>query len=197
MDDYDFLFKIILIGETSVGKSSIVNSYLDKEISNSHETTIGVDFRMKMENLDSRIAKLQIWDTAGQEKFRAITRSYYRGAHAILIVFDITNRDSFLGLEKWFKEIDENATINPIIFLIGNKTDLDKRRQVSYIEALEFAQKKNISYKECSAKTANYVDEMFNFIANRTFENCKKYDTLRINNNIKLIQKKRFFKCCN
>lgn len=197
MDEYDFLFKIILIGETGVGKSSIVTSYVDRHISDSHETTIGVDFRMKLVEMNGKTAKLQLWDTAGQEKFRAITRSYYRGAHAILVVIDVTNINSFNNINKWFTEIEENCQKKPAVFIIGNKTDLAFNREVMYSDVLEFAYKKEIPYKECSAKTSTFIDDMFLFIAEKTYENCKEQNTLYVNNGIKLDKKEKNSKCCN
>merc|ERR1712039_711147 len=130
---YAFLFKYIIIGDTGVGKSCLLLQFTDKRFQPVHDLTIGVEFGARLINIENKQIKLQIWDTAGQESFRSITRSYYRGASAALLVYDISRRDTFNHLARWLQEARQNASANMVIMLIGNKSDLD-RREVSYEE---------------------------------------------------------------
>ena len=123
--------------------------------------SIGVDFRSKDLNYDGRKIKLQIWDTAGQERYRTITASYYRGAHAIAIVFDLTKMETFEHVKRWIEDINKYAKENVLKFIIGNKSDLVQKRQVSYTDARNFASKMNITYFEVSAKNAENINEFF------------------------------------
>jgi Ras-related protein Rab-1A len=140
--------------------------FADNTYTESFISTIGVDFvnptqKIKTIEIDQKIFKLQIWDTAGQEKFRTITSSYYRGAHGIIIVFDVTNRDSFTNVGNWVNEITKYASDNVNKLLVGNKTDMTDKRQVSYEEARELAESLGIEYVETSAKNATGVEESF------------------------------------
>ena len=123
--------------------------------------SIGVDFRSKDLNYDGRKIKLQIWDTAGQERYRTITASYYRGAHAIAIVFDLTKNETFEHVKRWIEDINKYAKENVLKFIIGNKSDLVQKRQVNYIDVRNFANKMNITYFEVSAKNAENINEFF------------------------------------
>merc|ERR1712063_239660 len=128
---YAYLFKYIIIGDTGVGKSCLLLQFTDKRFQPVHDLTIGVEFGARMISVENKQIKLQIWDTAGQESFRSITRSYYRGACGALLVYDISRRDTFNHLTKWLEEARANANANMAIMLIGNKCDLD-RREVSH-----------------------------------------------------------------
>ena len=161
MNDYDFLFKILVVGESSVGKTSLLLRYTDDMFNDSFMSTIGVDFKIKTVSIDGKIVKLQIWDTAGQERFRTITESYYRGAHAVLIVFDVTNRDTFSKMHSWIQTIKAKNGENAISFLIGNKADLTESREINYTEASDLSQHHNIPYIETSAKTSLNIDKVF------------------------------------
>ena len=123
--------------------------------------SIGVDFRSKDLNYDGRKIKLQIWDTAGEERYRTITASYYRGAHAIAIVFDLTKMETFEHVKRWIEDINKYAKENVLKFIIGNKSDLVQKRQVNYIDVRNFASKMNITYFEVSAKNAENINEFF------------------------------------
>jgi len=136
---YAFLMKYIIIGDTGVGKSCLLLQFTDKRFQPVHDLTIGVEFGARMITIDQRQIKLQIWDTAGQESFRSITRSYYRGAAGALLVYDITRRETFNHLTRWLEEARQNANQSMVIMLIGNKSDLDHRRQVSMEEGEKFA----------------------------------------------------------
>lgn len=151
--EHDFLFKILLIGDSGVGKTCLLLKYTDDVFQTSHISTIGVDFRIKTMRLeDSKVAKLQMWDTAGQERFRTITSSYYRGAHGVIIVFDVGERRSFDNLAMWMGEVERYAKPGVPMILVGNKTDLVERREVGEEEAKAFAESRGLVYVEVSAK---------------------------------------------
>jgi Ras-related protein Rab-2A len=157
---YAYLFKYIIIGDTGVGKSCLLLQFTDKRFQPVHDLTIGVEFGARMISIDQKNIKLQIWDTAGQESFRSITRSYYRGAAGALLVYDITRRETFNHLTRWLEEARQNANSNMVIMLIGNKSDLDHRRAVSTEEGERFAKENNLVFLETSAKSAHNVEEV-------------------------------------
>ena len=144
-----------------VGKSCLLLQFTDKRFQPVHDLTIGVEFGARMINLDDKLVKLQIWDTAGQESFRSITRSYYRGAAGALLVYDITRRDTFQHLGAWLEEARQHSQSNMVIMLIGNKNDLEHRRAVSTEEGQAFAEANGLIFMETSAKTAHNVEEAF------------------------------------
>lgn len=158
---FAYLFKYIIIGDTGVGKSCLLLQFTDKRFRNDHDLTIGVEFGARMVSLGDKEIKLQIWDTAGQESFRSITRSYYRGAAGALLVYDITRRDTFTHLGNWLEEARQNGNPAMTIMLIGNKTDLQHRRMVSTEEGQRFARDHGLLFLEASAKTATNVEEAF------------------------------------
>ena len=158
---YNYLFKYIIIGDTGVGKSCLLLQFTDSRFRNDHDLTIGVEFGAKIVTIENKSIHLQIWDTAGQESFRSITRGYYRGAAAALLTFDITRRETFVSLGKWLEETKNNGNPNMIIILVGNKIDLDSQRVVSRDEAEKFAKENSLLYIETSAKTAFNVNETF------------------------------------
>ncbi|XP_073950862.1 ras-related protein ORAB-1-like [Choristoneura fumiferana] len=126
--EYDYLFKLLLIGDSGVGKSCLLLRFADDTYTESYISTIGVDFKIRTVELDGKTIKLQIWDTAGQERFRTITSSYYRGAHGIIIVYDCTDQDSFSNVKQWLEEIDRYACDNVNKLLVGNKCDLTTKK---------------------------------------------------------------------
>ena len=144
-----------------VGKSCLLLQFTDKRFQPVHDLTIGVEFGARMVTIDNRQIKLQIWDTAGQESFRSITRSYYRGAAGALLVYDITRRETFNHLTRWLEEARQNANSSMVIMLVGNKGDLDHKRQVNKEEGEKFAQENGLIFVETSAKTAANVEEAF------------------------------------
>lgn len=127
MSGYSFLFKYIIIGDTSVGKSCILLQFLEKKFKFDHDTTIGVEFGSKIITVNDKQLKLQIWDTAGQETFKSITRSYYRGSIGVILVYDITNRESFNNISRWLDETKSYANDKVVVMLVGNKTDLETK----------------------------------------------------------------------
>lgn len=199
MPPYHYLFKYIIIGDTGVGKSCLLLQFTDKRFRNDHDLTIGVEFGARTISLDNKIVKLQIWDTAGQESFRSITRSYYRGAAGALLVYDITRRETFNHLTRWLDEVRQNSSVHMTIVLIGNKCDLD-RREVTTEEGAVFAQENGLIFLETSAKTSQNVEEAFMYTANKIYENLTsgvynavdqthgvkfgpQHDTYQLNNN--------------
>ena len=159
------LYKLLLIGDSGVGKSSLLHRFADDIYTDSYISTIGVDFKIKTMVVEDKVVKLQIWDTAGQERFRTITSSYYRGAHGIIVVYDITDLDSFSNVKVWLGEIDRYASENVDKLLVGNKCDLEGSRQVSKEMAQEFAATLKINCIETSAKDASHVDDAFRSMA--------------------------------
>mmetsp|Transcript_6096 Transcript_6096/g.12744 ORF Transcript_6096/g.12744 Transcript_6096/m.12744 type:complete len:217 (+) Transcript_6096:101-751(+) len=168
---YAYLFKYIIIGDTGVGKSCLLLQFTDKRFQPVHDLTIGVEFGARMVTIDNKQVKLQIWDTAGQESFRSITRSYYRGAAGALLVYDITRRDTFKHLSRWLEEARQHSQSNMVIMLIGNKNDLEHRRAVSTEEGRAFAEQNGLIFLETSAKTAYNVEQAFVNTAEKIHEN--------------------------
>jgi Ras-related protein Rab-2A len=158
---YAYLFKYIIIGDTGVGKSCLLLQFTDKRFQPVHDLTIGVEFGARMVTIQDKQIKLQIWDTAGQESFRSITRSYYRGAAGALLVYDITRRETFKHLSVWLEEARQHSQKNMVIMLIGNKNDLETRRAVSFDEGKAFADQHGLIFMETSAKTAFNVEQAF------------------------------------
>ncbi|VEU23020.1 DEKNAAC104082 [Brettanomyces naardenensis] len=163
--DYDYLFKLLLIGSSGVGKSSILLRWTDSRFSKFYVSTIGVDFKIKTIQLDGKTVKLQVWDTAGQERFRTITSSYYRGAHGIIIVYDVTDQESFNDVNQWLQEIDRYATSGVQKLLVGNKCDLADKRVVDYAVAKEFADSRGIPFIETSAAEDTNIEQAFLLMA--------------------------------
>ncbi|XP_057304019.1 ras-related protein Rab-1A-like [Hydractinia symbiolongicarpus] len=159
---YDYLFKILLIGDSGTGKSSLLIRFCDDYFSNTFISTIGVDFKIKTLELDGKLIKLQVWDSAGQERFRTLTTSYYRGAHGIIIVYDISDRASFVNVSMWLSEIDKYASDNVHKVLVGNKSDKETEREVDFNSAKIMADKLGIDLIESSAKNNDNVEEIFN-----------------------------------
>ena len=162
--DYDYLFKVLLIGNSSVGKSSLLLRFVDNQWSDLFVPTIGVDFKIRTMEIDNKNVKLQIWDTAGQERFKNITASYYRGAHGIFVVYDISDTVSFKNINNWLIEIEKNANKNVYKILVGNKCDLEDKRTVSYQQGKELAETYGMQFIETSAKSNTNVDEAFQLL---------------------------------
>jgi len=169
--DYDHLFKLVLIGDSGVGKSCLLLRFADDNFTDSYISTIGVDFRFRTITIDKKTVKLQIWDTAGQERFRTITSAYYRGADGIIMVYDVTSSESFDHVEEWLSEVDRYANENTSKLLVGNKADLVDEKQVPEETAQRFADKLGISFLETSAKTATNVDAAFLTMAKELIKN--------------------------
>ena len=158
----DHLFKLIIIGDSGVGKSCLLSRIMDNTFKEEHNVTIGVEFGWFIVKVNKSIIKLQIWDTAGQESFQSITRIFYRGANWVFLTYDITREDSFLNIKKWLKEAKMQAEPETVFFLVGNQADLEDNRQVTQDRAREFQKKMKIdAFFETSAKTGNNVEKAF------------------------------------
>lgn len=177
---YDYLFKICLMGNASVGKTSLLTRYSENNFKESYNNTIGVDFRVVTLKIKEKVIKLHIWDTAGQERFKAITCTYLKNCNGFIYVYDISDKDSFSEIPNWMelsKANNNNATFS---FLVGNKSDKVDSRQVSTEEGEEFAKKNNFAFFETSAKTEVNVLKVFNYFALKLIrdyeENKEKYE---------------------
>jgi small GTP-binding protein len=160
-DEYDYLFKVVLIGDSGVGKSNLLSRFTKNEFNLESKTTIGVEFATKSIEVGNKIIKAQIWDTAGQERYRAITSAYYRGAVAALLVYDITKLHTFQNVEKWLQELKDYADDNIVVMLVGNKTDLNNLRAVKVEDAQAFAEKHELAFIETSALDSTNVVDAF------------------------------------
>ena len=149
MTEYEFKFKITIVGDSYTGKTNIIKKYFQNSFEEDSRPTVGVEFCSKILNINGKIIKIEVWDTAGQERYKSITTAYYKGAKCCLIVYDITNKSSFDNIDKRIKEIN-NEIQNPFIILIGNKSDLNEKREVSIEEALQKAEKYNCDFYEIS-----------------------------------------------
>ncbi|XP_072340295.1 ras-related protein Rab-19-like isoform X3 [Scyliorhinus torazame] len=162
---FDYLFKIVLIGDSNIGKTCVVQRFRTGVFSEKQQNTIGVDFIVKTLDIEGKRVKVQVWDTAGQERFRTITQSYYRSAHGAIIAYDITKLSSFNSVPHWINEIQRYGAANVVQMLIGNKADLEERREVPFEEACNVAAKFGLlAALETSAKEAQNVDEAFMFM---------------------------------
>ena len=172
--DYDYIFKIVLIGDTCVGKSCILVRFSDDVFVENYVTTIGVDFRFKTMIVKNKIAKIQIWDTAGQERYRSITTAYYRGAAAIIICCDSTNKESFYNINNWIDEISKYTDKDVDKIVLMNKCDLVEERQIDKNEITKFEKDNGIKIMEVSAKTGNGIDKAFEYIIEKLIDNHEK-----------------------
>mmetsp|Transcript_71276 Transcript_71276/g.82919 ORF Transcript_71276/g.82919 Transcript_71276/m.82919 type:complete len:215 (-) Transcript_71276:48-692(-) len=160
-EEYDFLFKIVLIGDSGVGKSNLMSRFTKNEFVLESKATIGVEYATTSLITDNKIIKAQVWDTAGQERYRAITSAYYRGAVGALLVYDITKQSSFENAIKWLKELRDNAEPHIVVILVGNKSDLKHLREVKEEEAAAFAERNGLAFCETSALNASNVETAF------------------------------------
>ena len=190
---YDHMFRYIIVGDMAVGKSCLLLQFTDHKFRHQHELTIGVEFGGKTIEVKNKNVKIQIWDTAGQEAFQAITRTYYKGAIGALLVYDITRKDTFIHVTKWLEEVRNNSSKTITVILIGNKKDLEDKRQVTYEEGEAFAKENGLMFLETSAKTAYNVVESFNLSAQCILNNIQKNGVdPTINSNINLNNKNKY-----
>ena len=197
---FSVFFKILLIGDLGVGKSCVILRYVEGDFPGNIMSSIGVDFKTKQIDLDDRLIKLQIWDTAGHEKFRTITTSYYKSAHAIIIIYDITEINSFEHVKNWMIDIDKFAKQGVLKTLVANKTDLEEQRKIKKEEGESIAKKYGVNFFEVSAKDNKNIDELFLDIAksllvkNDNGLNEENVSNIVLNNNKINLKKKK--KCC-
>ena len=170
---FDHLFKLLIIGESGVGKTALLVRYTDDSFSQNHINTIGIDFKIKVLDMEGKHIKLQIWDTAGQERFRTITKTYYKGAQGIILTFDVTDQDSFKNIGNWIKQIEANAQNSAIKVLVGNKCDKPDR-VVTPEEGNKLAADYNMKYLETSAKANQNVTEVFEYVTSEILNSLHK-----------------------
>ena len=204
---YDYLFKVVLIGDSGVGKSNLLSRFTRNEFSLESKSTIGVEFATRSLDVDGKTVKAQIWDTAGQERYRAITSAYYRGAVGALLVYDMTKHDSYEDAAKWLKELRDHADANIVIMLVGNKSDLEHLRVVQTSDAARYAESEGLSFIETSALESTNVESAFQNILTEIYDivSKKALDDGDDSNNgtieVKAVGasgvKKASSKCCN
>ncbi|KAH1113710.1 hypothetical protein J1N35_007088 [Gossypium stocksii] len=170
----DYVFKVVLIGDSGVGKSQILARFARNDFSLDSKSTIGVEFQTRTLLIEHRSVKAQIWDTAGQERYRAVTSAYYRGAAGAMLVYDVTKRQTFNHIARWLEELRGHADKNIVIMLVGNKSDLEKQREVSTEDATEFAQKEGLFFLETSALAAKNVETAFLTVLTEIFNIVNK-----------------------
>ena len=195
VNGYDMIFKIVLIGDTSVGKTNILSKYLKGEFDPKSKSTVGVEFGVKNFKIENNIVKVQIWETAGEERYRSITNAYYKGAKGSLLVYDITNKKSFENVEKWISDLKANADEDISMILLGNKTDLEDTRVVTTEEGKNKAEFYNLTFMETSALNGNNIQEAFNELImdvykrnHELLENQAKAEIIRDKNTIELFK---------
>jgi len=174
--EYDYLYKVVLIGDSGVGKSNLLSRFTRNEFNLETKSTIGVEFATRSIQADTKTIKAQIWDTAGQERYRAITSAYYRGAVGALLVYDIAKNSTFKNVERWLTELRENAATNIVIMLVGNKSDLRHLREVPTETAKEFAEKNGLSFIETSALDSTNVELAFQNILTEIYHQSARPD---------------------
>ena len=173
-EEYDYLFKVVLIGDSGVGKSNLLSRFTRNEFNLESKSTIGVEFATKSIQAEGKTIKAQIWDTAGQERYRAITSAYYRGAVGALLVYDISKHSTFENVERWLKELRDHAEANIVVMLVGNKSDLKPQRAVPTEEAMAMAEQHNLAFIETSALDASGVDIAFQNILTEIYRLMNK-----------------------
>ena len=171
-ENYEIMFKVVLVGDSFVGKTNIMSRYLKNEFHEDSKASVGVEFGSKQFTIDGHTVKAQIWDTAGQERYKAITSAYYKGAKGAFIVYDITRKNSFESVERWVSDVTSVADKKITIVLIGNKSDLEDQRQVTKEEAQDKANKLEIAFMETSAFSGDNLDKAFEMMMNEVYKKC-------------------------
>ncbi|KAI3680446.1 hypothetical protein L6452_35217 [Arctium lappa] len=165
----DYLFKIVLIGDSAVGKSNLLARFARNEFNPNSKSTIGVEFQTQKIQINGKEVKAQIWDTAGQERFRAVTSAYYRGAVGALLVYDITRRRTFDNINRWLKELHTHCDMNVVTILVGNKSDLEDGREVSMDEGKSLAEAEGLFFMETSALDSSNVNRAFQMVVKEIY----------------------------
>ena len=192
----DFSFKILLLGDSTVGKTCFLKRYIDGTFQDAYLSTIGFDFKIKFVTLkDGKIVKVQIWDTAGEERFRCISKSYYKGAHGIILIYDVTNKKTFDNIKKWLLQIKEESSSKVSVVLIANKIDLEDRRKVSKEDGIKLSASCNFPIFEASSKNNINVTESFNHLLYSIYD---KWDSIKSQTGTKISESKNNSKlnCC-
>ena len=165
-ETYDKKIKIMIVGETLVGKTSLIRRYTKNKFGGDYLATIGIDFQYKFLDINNKKIKVELWDTAGQERFKSIAKNYFQSSDGLLIVYDITDKKTFEKLDDWFEQISLNAPENTKLVLIGNKSDLGGKREISIEEGQKFAEQNRVKFFETSAKDGTNVNSVFEMLTN-------------------------------
>ena len=171
-DNYEMMFKVVLVGDSFVGKTNIMSKYLKNEFHEDSKATVGVEFGSKQFNIEGHTIKAQIWDTAGQERYKAITSAYYKGAKGAFIVYDITRKQSFESVERWVTDVTSVADKKISIVLIGNKSDLEDQRQVTKEQGEDKANKLQVAFLETSAFSGENLEKAFQMMIKEVYQKC-------------------------
>lgn len=191
------ILKILTLGDSAVGKSAILIRYTQDRFHSNYLTTVGIDYQSKIIHYKNREIEMQIWDSAGQEKYRAISKQYYKKANGILLLYDVTSRESFQNIKKWIRDINNNIVMKPFLILVGNKIDLE--RKVTQQEGEELAQKYNVLFFETSASTGKGIEETFQALVEnimRSYDERKKQQESLMLEQITLDGSEDIKKCC-
>ena len=183
---YDYLYKIVVVGDSGVGKSHLISRFSRDNFDMNQKSTIGVDFCSVDIPIDNKIIKIQIWDTAGQERYQSLTTAYYRGSVGVMIVYDVTNRSTFDNIKKWYYQAINYTHDNIKILLVGNKSDLANQRSVLTIDAKDIAEKNNMLFIEVSALNSENINECFMLLLNEIYKDkiLKDEQEIQVNKNI-------------
>ena len=171
-ENYEMMFKVVLVGDSFVGKTNIMSKYLKNEFHEDSKATVGVEFGSKQFKIEGHTIKAQIWDTAGQERYKAITSAYYKGAKGAFVVYDITRKGSFESIEKWVNDLTSTADKKLTIVVIGNKCDLEDQRQITKEQGEEKANKLEVAFLETSAFSGENLDKAFEMMVNEIYKKC-------------------------
>ena len=173
-ESYDQKIKIMVIGESLVGKTALITRYTNNSFSGTYLTTVGIDFQTKLLNINDKTIKVELWDTAGQERFRNIAKNYFQSSDGFLIVYDITSKSSFEKLSFWNEQVNLNAPENTKYIIVGNKKDLEEKREVKIEEGENFAKENKVKFYETSAKDGSNVNEVFELLAKEIVADSEK-----------------------
>jgi Ras-related protein Rab-11A len=173
-ENYDLIFKIVLIGDSGVGKTNILSRYINNEFSLATQSTVGVEFGSKIIKKNGKVIKLQIWDTAGQERYKSITSAYYKGSKGAFVVYDITRKTTYDNIDKWIGELKTNGSEDVLIMLVGNKSDLEDKREVITEEVEKKAQEQKLAFCETSALNGKNVEYAFENLINEILKKVEK-----------------------
>ena len=193
----DCVYKVLLLGDSTVGKTCFLMKYTDKSFQEVHMSTIGLDYRLKTMTLkNGKNIKLQIWDTAGQDRFRAITKNYYKGANGIILIYDVTSIQTYENVKNWITQIREEASKNVVIYIAGNKIDMEEERKVTTEEGQKLADEYGFPFIETSAKSGINIDETFSDLVEKIDSVYYKLETNTCGNKVKKVFKRKKKGCC-
>ena len=180
-EHYEMMFKVVIVGDSFVGKTNIMSKYLKNEFQEDSKATVGVEFGSKQFKIEGHTIRAQIWDTAGQERYKSITSAYYKGAKGAFVVYDITRKDSFDSVEKWVNDLISSADRKLTIIVIGNKNDLEEQRTITKEEGQEKANKLNVAFLETSALSGDNLDKAFEMMMKEVYKKCHEEMIAEIN----------------